>query len=99
MYRRGRASGIIALGEGARKIEVKRTCLALRLGKCFTSECLPNFVVVVVVFFFGGMAQKLNKITALKGDVCKQAISMLNVPGIFFIAFSSRRSYGKIEDC
>ena len=31
-------------------------------------------------FFFGGMAQKLNKIIALKGDVCKQAISMLNVP-------------------
>ena len=52
MYRGGRASGIIALGEGARKMEVKRTCLALRLGKCFTSECLPNFVVVVVVVFF-----------------------------------------------
>ena len=99
MYRGGRASEIIALGEGARKIEVKRTCLALRLGKCFTSECLPNLVCCCCCFFFGGMAQKLNKITALKGDVCKQAISMLNVPGIFFIAFSSRRSYGKIEDC
>ena len=45
------------------------------------------------------MAQKLYKITALKGDICKQAISMLNVPGIFFIDFSSRRSYGKIEAC
>ena len=79
---------------------MKRTCLALRLGKCFTSECLPNFfVAVVVVVFLGGMAQKLYKITALKGDICKQAISMLNVSGIFFIAFSSRRSYGKIEDC
>ena len=31
------------------------------------------------------MAQKLYK-TALKGDICKQAISMLNVSGMFFIA-------------
>ena len=50
--------------------------LALRLGKCFTYECLPIFF---FLFFFGGMAQKLCKITALNGDICKQAISILNV--------------------
>ena len=56
--------------------------LALRLGKCFTYECLPIFF----SFFFGGMAQKLYKITALNGDICKQAISILNVSAMFFIA-------------
>ena len=43
-------------------------------------------------FFWGGggegegMAQKLYKVTALKGNICKQAISMLNMSGMFFIA-------------
>ena len=30
-------------------------------------------------------AQKLDKITVSKGDICKHAQSMLNVSGIFFI--------------
>ena len=33
------------------KSVVRRACLALRLGKCFTCACLP--------VLFGGMAQKL----------------------------------------
>ena len=36
-----------------------------RSGKCFTCECLS--------ILFGGMAQKLYEITALKGDICKHA--------------------------
>ena len=57
---------------------VKRACLALRLEICFTCACFPILP--------GGMSQKLYKITVPKGDICKQAKSMLNVPGMFFIA-------------
>ena len=50
----------------------------LRSGKCSTSACLP--------ILFGGMAQKLYKITFLKGDICKDAKSMLKVSGTFIMA-------------
>ena len=47
------------------KSVVKRACLVLRLGKCFTCACLP--------ILFGGKAQNLYKITVSKGDICKHA--------------------------
>ena len=60
---------------------VKRACLALRVEKCFSCSCLP--------ILFGGMSQKLYKITVSKGDICpdicKHAKSMLNVSGMFFL--------------
>ena len=36
-----------------------------------------------------GMAQKHYKITVSKGDICKHALSMLNVSGMFFIAYEA----------
>ena len=57
---------------------MKRACLVLRSGKCSISACLP--------ILFGGMAQKLYKITFLKGDICKDAKSMLKLSGMFIIA-------------
>ena len=84
---------------GGGKNRGEANMLSTSIRKMFHQWMFAEFSLLLLFFFFGGMAQKLNKITALKGDVCQQAISMLNVPGIFFIAFSSRRSYGKIEDC
>ena len=85
---------------GGEKNRGEANMLSTSIRKMFHQWMFAEFsLLLLLFFFFGGMAQKLNKITALKGDVCQQAISMLNVPGIFFIAFSSRRSYGKIEDC
>ena len=55
---------------------VKRAYLALGLGKCFTRACLP--------ILFGGMSQKLYKITVPKGDICKHA--KLMCLACFFIA-------------
>ena len=99
MYRGRRATGIIALGGWGEKNRGEANMLSTSIRKMFHQWMFAEFFCCCCGFFGGGMAQKLCKITALKGDICKQAISMLNVSGIFFIAFSSRWSYGKIEDC
>ena len=53
------------------KSVVKQAWLALRLGKCVTCACLP--------ILFGGMAQKLYKITVLKGDFDELISELINV--------------------